>query len=229
MCNCRKNKPASPAVSSVRKATVNAPAANIPIMSADVFHNNRTVSMTEIPGDTLEDKCQAFSCLFGLDKPVSEKVLIAAVEDAAYARSLITAKEDLEKLNELIQNPPEQAFQRGLKAGRSFSNAALIAKASRALVKWGASGFSTVTRDVLEIRENACLACPHLTNPESVLQRITARSLNSNDLGHRTGNKVCGLCGCVVKNKMRLATDTCPDRVSETSELNRWGEKISAA
>lgn len=224
MCNCKK------------KATVNtvssAPAVNPPSIPMNRFTSVqsqqkpavREVEIDDIPGDTLKEKCAAFACLLGLSEPVSEKVMVGAVDDPSYARNLLANRNSPGVLNDLLANPPSRMYERLQKNNSGFSNSVLIAKAGKALLKWGASGFQTVSAFQLEIRENACVACPNLQEPESVLQKITASSRTGTAVGFRTGNKVCGICGCVVKNKMRLTTDTCPQEDPNAPGFNRWGE-----
>ncbi|MGL4599271.1 MAG: hypothetical protein ACRCYO_17245, partial [Bacteroidia bacterium] len=69
-----------------------------------------------------------------------------------------------------------------------------------------------------------CLACPNLMEPTNTIQKISASSEVRDETGFRTGNKICASCGCVVKNKMRLTTDTCPIAAEGTPGINKWGE-----
>lgn len=176
------------------------------------------------PGETLADKCLALAELLGLKDPVPERVLLAALEHNWYARRLFSTRDTMH-FQALLDNPPATA-NRAPARSAAFSNARLLAKAGTALARWGFSGFSTVPGEILAKREAACLACPNLAEPSSVLQRITASSAVSNVTGYRTGNKVCSACGCVVKNKMRLATETCPAEAPGTPGFNRWEEPL---
>lgn len=223
MCNCKKKAGAS-TPAPARSSASSAPVSRISIMQNRPLSSNREVQITDLPGETLAEKCRAFSCLLGLEETVDESVLIGAVDDAGYARKLLASTNDPVAMQELIDNPPRRMYERLQKNPSSFSNAVLIAKAGKALLKWGASGFSTVSRYQLEMRENACLVCPNLSEPESVLQKLTASSGIGQTVGSRTGNKICGVCGCVVKNKMRLATDTCPEEDPAVPGFNHWGE-----
>lgn len=225
MCNCKKKSTAP--VSNPSPPVSNAPAFPAFRLShpkVPVKEMAREVEIDEIPGDTIAEKCRAFACLLGLADPVSEQVLIGAVDDASYARSLLANRTNENVLTELLSNPPSRMYDRLKRNNASFSNAVLIAKAGKSLLKWGASGFSTVSIYQLEVRENACLACPNLSEPESVLQMVTASPKIGTAVGHRTGNKICASCGCVLKNKMRLSTDTCPEEDLNNPGFNRWGE-----
>ncbi len=177
-------------------------------------------SFEELTEGTFADKCRTFSHMLGIEQTVPEKVLMAALENPRYAKKLF-ANRNNPNIHDLISNPPE--FRAGNYS--DFSNGTLLAKAGKAILNWGLSGFATVSNETLKKREDACLSCPNLDAAKRVLQRISASSRVSDKIGERTGNKTCSICGCVVKNKMRLATDTCPEET--ISGLNRWGEKIS--
>lgn len=165
---------------------------------------------------TLAEKCQTFAYVLGLENPVPENILIAAIENPNYAKRLFMHRND-SYLYELLNNPPEK--QSG------FSTSTLISKAGKALLHWGLSGFPTVSKATLEKREDACLACPNLIESSSRLQKISASATITNEIGQRTGNKSCAICGCVIRNKVRLETETCPEEMSDG--LNRWGEEMA--
>lgn len=224
MCNCKKKANVSSAPPAPKVNSPSIPMNRFTSIQPKAKPAAREVEIDDIPGDTLKEKCAAFACLLGLAEPVSEKVMVGAVDDPSYARSLLENRNSPGVLKQLLENPPSRMFERIQKNNSGFSNSVLIAKAGKALLKWGASGFQTVSAFQLEVRENACLACPNLKEPETVLQKITASSRTGSAIGYRTGNKVCGLCGCVVKNKMRLTTDTCPQEDPNVSGFNRWGE-----
>jgi hypothetical protein len=73
-----------------------------------------------------------------------------------------------------------------------------------ALLKWAQTGFSVVDDETLERRENACLACPHLSEPQKLVQKIIPSKEINQKIGQRTGKKVCNLCGCNVSKKIRI-------------------------
>lgn len=225
MCNCNKTGSAPktntqsrvsilPFSSSLskRKKTRTSPK----VVQKEIQQN--TFTTESLDGGTFAEKCQTFGYVLGLDVPVPENVLVAALEDAGYAKSLLMHRGS-SHMYVLLNNPPQKLS--------TISTSSLISKAGKALLQWGLSGFPTVSKVTLKKREDACLACPNLSAPASVLQKITASSNITDETGRRTGNKVCGLCGCVVRNKMRLETETCPDEVKETPGINRWGEIIT--
>lgn len=224
MCNCNKAgsapKSGSSSASAItplpfssklpkRKKTRTAPRS----VTEEIQKNNFVPE--SLDGETFAEKCLTFGYVLGLEAAVPENVLVAALEDAAYAKSLLMHRGSAH-MYDLLNNPPQKLS--------NISPSSLISKAGKALLQWGLSGFPTVSKATLKRREDACLACPNLTASVSVLQKITASSAISNEIGRRTGNKACGLCGCVVRNKMRLETETCPEEMKETPGLNRWGE-----
>jgi hypothetical protein len=169
----------------------------------------------ELEGKTFAEKCQTFAYVLGLEQAVPENVLAAALENPDYAKRLLMNRGQVH-LYDLVNNPPEKRHK--------LSSGTLISKAGKALLQWGLSGFPTVSKEIIKTREDACLACPHLVEPTLVLQKITASSKITDETGHRTGNKSCAKCGCVIKNKIRLETETCPEEIAETPGFNRWGE-----
>lgn len=183
------------------------------------------VMPVEIEGETLADKCRTFAYMLGLEQPVSEAVLMAAVDEPGYARSLLQAVNKPERLNDLLNNSP---FSQPSKTN-TYTATKLLTKASSALMKWALSGFPTVPKATLQKREEACLACPNLTAPAHRLQQLSASATPRTEIGMRTGNKTCSACGCVITNKIRLATETCPVEDTAHSGINRWGEPIKSA
>ncbi|MDQ3109590.1 MAG: hypothetical protein M3R17_06810 [Bacteroidota bacterium] len=227
MCNCNKGSGAA------RSSTITQSSAN-----AALFHSvgkskikktkykvsapppsvpGENLFAEDLEGETFAAKCLTFGYVLGLEMAVPEKVLITALENPDYAKRLVMNRGQIH-LYDLLNNPPER--QQKLSAGT------LISKAGKALLQWGLSGFPTVSKEVIKKREDACLACPYLVEPTLVLQKITASSKITLETGHRTGNKSCAKCGCVIKNKIRLETETCPEEVTETKGFNRWGEGV---
>jgi hypothetical protein len=222
MCNCNKRS------ASVTKKTITSSVKNIfskpgslkkTKSNASAEASGQTPEKIELFGETIADKCKTFAYMLGLDTPVTERVLIAALENPGYGRRLLASSENEKTLYDLLNNPPITNA-----SSSHFSNGALLNKASKALMKWAISGFPTVPKDVLKKREDACLACPNLTEPSTMLQRFSAPSHQDTGIGSRTGNKICLSCGCVVRNKIRLATEACPERSAGGEDKNRWGE-----
>lgn len=227
MCNCRKLPPQQSQQALQSKA---APANNPPRQRRTAAPPRDEIPapapLTEpvvIEGETLADKCRTFAYMLGLEEPVSERVLVAAIEGPVYARTLLNSINKPERLADLLNHPPRLQSK---EPESTYTATKLLTKASSALMKWALSGFPTVSKAVLKTREDACLACPNLTAPSHALQQLSASSSAGTAPGKRTGNKTCAACGCVVANKIRLATEACPVEDAARPGMNRWGEAV---
>lgn len=176
--------------------------------------------------NNLEEKCQEFAQMLGLDEPVQPAVLVAALEDNTYAHNLITCRNHPAFLDRLLANPPQVSQPVVVATQVEHSNTALVGKAAQALLRWGKAGFSIVDDETLERRESACLACPNLIEPKKRLQKLMSSKSVSNTVGKRTGDKACNLCGCNAGKKMRLPSEACPAQHPTKAGLTRWGEPI---
>jgi hypothetical protein len=226
MCNCNKggsgvkpkNAPQPQAVTAFNFSSQSKrKKVRAAIQPPEIDDSGSKEILENLTGETFAEKCQTFAYVLGLENPVPEKVLIAALDDPNYASRLLIHRGDA-YMYELLNNPPQKLAE--------ISTKSLISKAGKALLNWGLSGFPTVSKVTLKKREDACLACPNLVESSSALQKITASSKITNEIGHRTGNKSCALCGCVIRNKIRLETETCPEEVAETPGINRWDEPV---
>ncbi|MVO98268.1 hypothetical protein [Paenibacillus lutrae] len=83
---------------------------------------------------TIEEQCEQFGIILGLNGPVSEEVLFAAVHDTSYAHNLLAARRSEMFLNHLLNNPPA--------VGIAGETEALGATGARAA---GSAGASEVT------------------------------------------------------------------------------------
>ncbi len=111
-------------------------------------------------------------------------------------------------------------------SGGVDANLELVKRAGRALWRWSKTGFATVDDETLARRENGCLGCPYLGDPERALQKMIPAKGVTGKIGERTGKRVCKLCGCSVAKKMRLTSESCPDRHPIKAGLTRWGEPL---
>ena len=168
--------------------------------------------------------CEALGNTLGLGKPAPIAALLRAIDDPEYATNLITCRNAPDFLDALFDDPQTRAYEFS-DVHPEHSTAQLAGKALAALVRWGRAGFSTVDQDVLEQREAACLACPHLQEPQNTLQKLMPVGPVDDQLGRRLGARVCALCGCVLTKKIRLPTESCPDRDPNRVGLTRWGEQ----
>ena len=73
---------------------------------------------------------------------------------------------------------------------------------------------------------DACLACPHLATPTRILQKMLPSRKGAAEIGRRTGDKVCDLCGCSISRKIRLTSEVCPGQDPANPGVSRWGNPI---
>lgn len=174
----------------------------------------------------LDIKRHEFANMLGLSEPVSLRVLVASLEDETYVRNLLVARNNPEFLTYLLENPPVSTFPTPGSTSTSHSNLELMTKLGKALFSWAKTGFTIADAEVVKRREDACLSCPHLRDPESKLQEIAAFRAQSEKIGYRTGKQICELCGCVISNKIRLTSEMCPEKHPTLTGFSRWTEEI---
>lgn len=165
--------------------------------------------------------------VLGLGRAVPMPVLLRAIEDPGFASDLITCRNAPDFLAALFDDKRTRAYAPAAEK-EAASPVRLAGKAASALARWGKAGFSTVDDETLERRESACLTCPHLTEPESLLQKMVPVGPVSGDLGSRLGRRTCNLCGCVATKKIRLPTESCPGGHPVRDGMTRWGEPMAA-
>lgn len=168
---------------------------------------------------SLEDLRADMGAILGLNAPVEEAVLRAAVEDTTYAHHLLVCRREPEFLSHLLDHPPQPPAQPSM-APKSV--ASLARAATESMLRWAKTGFTTVTDAVLQGRLEACRACPYLLIPPKEQRRLYA--LAGADVDRPS---VCGHCGCIVSVKARRPDDTCPVADPNHSGLNRWGEPLA--
>ncbi|WP_338551342.1 hypothetical protein [Paenibacillus sp. KS-LC4] len=205
---------------------------------------------------SIKEQCEQFGIILGLNGPVSEKVLFAAVHDASYAHNLLSARRSEMFLTHLLNNPPvvemdggeeilvtPEALAREVsdasrpdakevtaftgESSATHSNADLAKKAGQALWKWARAGFATVEDDVYHKRMSACMTCPHIQNkPNKLLYNALSATTS---VAADAAEKICGKCGCVLSKKTKLPTESCPDDHPELVGMTRWEEPIPAS
>lgn len=180
--------------------------------------------------DTSLELRQRLGEFLGLPGPAPEEVVRRALDDPSFETDLITARGVPGFLRALFDQPATRRYavpDAAPAAPSPAGSAALIARAAGAVLRWGKAGFATAGIEDLRRREDACLACPHLSEPRAAVQKLVPAGpapTAGDRTGARTGRKACGLCGCVVARKIRLATESCPDAHPRRAGLSRWGE-----
>jgi len=128
---------------------------------------------------------------------VTDGLLTRIVDDPLFLHHLQTCRDDPGMLAILLRGTESSSPR--------HSSADLLRHAGVALARWSASGFRRADDELFGKRLATCHGCEHLTSPHgnTALYRITGTN--------RVEPSVCGLCGCDVKRKARLATEQCPD------------------
>lgn len=173
--------------------------------------------------DTLPDLCLRFGNFLGYGGPVPQHALVHAIHDPLYASNLITSRHTPGFLIPLLNQPFAADFT-SPEADQEISGKELVQKAVKAFINWGKAGFSIVEDTVLKTREDACLACPNLMQPKKLLQKLVSSKKSGTEIGKRTGNRVCKLCGCTIGRKIRLQSESCPDAHPHLTGQTRWQE-----
>ena len=118
------------------------------------------MELTALKNLDLPEACLHFGNILGLEQPVAQGVLFAALEDEDYARNLLLARRSPELLNMLLKQRTnyKSATIQPNDRNHEYSNLELMGKLGKSLLKWGATGFSTVTNEVYAKRLAACHA-----------------------------------------------------------------------
>jgi hypothetical protein len=162
-------------------------------------------------GDLLSLRVQ-FAESLGLQEPVSEEVLKAALQDETYAHNLRVSSRTPVMLQVLLMNPPQPR-----PSAPELTTAELAGQVAHSLLRWAKTGFSVVDEATLQRRKTACAGCPNLSAPPD---RAIYKLVLSDD-------QICNLCGCKVSLKTRLPSEACPDLHPELPGMTRWGEPVT--
>jgi hypothetical protein len=181
--------------------------------------DGNTASLAHI---NIDGQCLELGKILGLQGPVSQEVLLAALGNGAYAHNLLTCRRTPEFLNHLLSNPPK-AY-----AGVETGDEKLIARAELALQKWSETGFSLVDDEILKRREEACVSCPNLGELGQQFRQSHSSGNQSDKLGERTGDRICKICGCNASGKMRRTSASCPDKHPTEAGMTRWQEPLES-
>ncbi|MFQ1702414.1 hypothetical protein ACJ5NV_17655 [Loktanella agnita] len=168
--------------------------------------------------------------ILGAEEPVPECVLLRALDDDVFAGNLMTCKDAPGFLKPLFEAPDTLAYAPtalAAKKGGQYSQMDLASKAATALARWAGTGFKRVEPEQMDQREQACLSCPFLEAPTSLLQKAAGSLIRVRDeTGYRLGKRTCASCGCVTMSKIRLPEENCPEPHPITPGVSRWGEPL---
>ncbi len=176
--------------------------------------------------ETLGEARDKLGKVLELSDPAATTVTLRVLADPAFAEKLVSVRKFPAWRDQLLSDPKNAAFElpdpplsESEESARPvLSTVALIKKSSKALLRWGASGFKTADTEVVEKRKAACLNCDQLVeSPNSVPYQITRTFAG-------TDRRICAACGCVVSKKVLMATENCPLADIADPSLTRWGE-----
>ncbi|GAA3218695.1 hypothetical protein [Actinocorallia longicatena] len=194
-----------------------APAEPAPAVAEDMLRDVRDAV-------TPQRAAELLARWLGTDLPVSEQALVAALVHPGYQRRLSAARCHRDAVAWLLDRPPElppsAAHMAGLERDvPQHSTAQLLKRASVAMTRWSASGFTAVDEATRARRWAACEACPHLVDVEPTgLYRLSAAL--------RAPSQVCSACGCTAAAKVRLPSESCPVADPADPERTRWGDLL---
>jgi hypothetical protein len=191
-----------------------------PIPEGDARITMGDYLVTDVP-----EAQRRLSALLGRDEPVSVEVLHAAIEDPIYAMHLMASRSSPELMSILLARAPRQRpvdpLSQAIPEPADPSKTALLGRFARAMAEWSKTGFQLADPDTHAARLDACRACPHLRAPGGSLLMRMAASVGLD--GHS-----CGLCGCSVTAKSRIARESCPGEDPARKGYNRWGQQMPA-
>lgn len=179
-----------------------------------------------ITDEHLASQGRALAASIGVTVTVPAEALAAALADESYYNLLFLHRESPEELEWLLANPPREGAPVPGVPPRSSS--AMIRSAVGAYWRWGRAGFPQVALEVIERRENACLACPNFAEPTHALQKVATLGWSAELIGRRTVGRVCSLCSCGIARKIRLPSAACPAADPASPGLTRWGDPVAA-
>jgi hypothetical protein len=141
---------------------------------------------------------------------VTDDLVVRISEDPLFLHHLDVCGEDPEMLDILLR----EAGSNATTTHPPPTNKELLKRATISLTRWAASRFSRVSLEEYQRRLSICRSCTHLSTPptDSPLYRLIGSSPGS--------RSICGLCGCDVRRKAWLSTESCPD--SQENEEGRW-------
>ncbi len=187
--------------------------------------------MTTLPDDIRdapsEDVAAArLGALLGLDRSAPLPATRRALQDALFARALITARKIPAVRDQLLAAPetariapgPGQDAPPASDPAPAPSSVQLGAKAAGAVLKWGMEGLKHAEPWVIERRLAACNACEFQDDAPETLVYRGAKVVVGKDA------KICTRCHCLTNTKAALSTEHCPERDPQTPDLSRWAE-----
>lgn len=171
---------------------------------SELAHCESTVQARERLGEIL-----------GIGRPVSEAVLVSALEDDSYARYLMGSRNAPEVMEMLLANPSIKVTTADEVAFHGTPE--LLMKAAQAFARWTHNGLRRVDDETYSRRLAACRVCEYFTPPpDRMIYRLAS--------GLSQEKYICSLCGCLAATKARMISESCPAPDPLHPELSRWHE-----
>src|SRR5690554_2260667 len=130
---------------------------------------------------------------------IPKHILERAKVDSTLRRNLFVCRNDKVLLQRVVEK--YQAHPENLKE-EDLSSLHILGNFSKAMVQWAADGFAKVDDEVYQKRLSICISCPHLVKQPN---RFTLVNLVAN-----RSESICSLCGCPIRRKAALPSETCP-------------------
>ncbi len=158
--------------------------------------------------------------LLGLDRPVSEAVLLAALRHPNYAHNLMLSRQS-DHLLSFLRNPNDPTLY-SRASSSDLSTSELLSGFKKAMIRWTRTYFTKADVQTAARRLAACSNCEHLrAAPEQLVYRVATVFVSGD-------NRICDLCGCFVNKKVLIPTEACPDADPSMPEFSRWGDPIAS-
>lgn len=162
------------------------------------------------PATDLEKASEALNHILGLGSDVTPEQLIQT----------FGTEENFEKLSRPGISVPEirqSIIENSQETDPELSSQEIISNGLTAFWNWAKTGFGVTGPEQYEARLAVCGGCNHYKDaPPTKLYRIGGKLVKT--------PKICGLCGCLMEKKARLASENCPAPHDEIKGVSKWNE-----
>ena len=100
-----------------------------------------------------------------------------------------------------------------------LSTRKIVANGLFAFIKWIGDRCNTASEYEQDRRLAICNPCEHYTDTPKKLVYKTMEKL-------KKGGKICEVCGCIVKNKVKVLNQNCPVEDTNKPGYSKWGKPM---
>lgn len=175
------------------------------------------------------DLRQLLESITGASDPrILDDLEVGIEGDPLLLHHLLVAKDDPQMLHIVLESvasdcrvrvqgevPPFQREDDARPASERISSVALAGRAAGALLGWARDGFRHASAQEVARRLAVCATCPHRRRIRMDGMYRFLSSLKEDD--------ICTLCGCVLRRKAALESESCPD--AQTGPAGRWASE----